>query len=212
MLAAWLSAHATGSWLAAVPAVAAVAFLLVLLERRLDARFNMYWLMRSYAFIRRQVLGRTPELEARLDAQAAQVAERLRGAQDDEVLVVGHSSGANNAVQVVARALRLMGGTAQGARPVLSLSTLDVPGQSPLPDHPKLLSPRFAEMFDAAGYRSLKKDKFRMHFQYLMASERAVDYDYFRITAGARTLGQRFAHCESVRDYAGLRPFGAGLG
>jgi hypothetical protein len=264
MLAAWLSAHATGSWLAAVPAVAAVAFLLVLLERRLDARFNMYWLMRSYAFIRRQVLGRTPELEARLDAQAAQVAERLREAQADEVLVVGHSSGANNAVQVVARALRLMGGTAQGARPVLSLltlgqclpvtgaipqatvfrqelaelgqarglhwidfsappdascfplcdpmATLDVPGPSPLPDHPKLLSPRFAEMFDAAGYRSLKKDKFRMHFQYLMASERAVDYDYFRITAGARTLGQRFAHCESVRDYAGLRPFGAGLG
>jgi hypothetical protein len=248
-----------GNWWIAVPCIAALVLLAGLLERRLDARFNMYWLMRSYAFIRRQSLGRTPDLEARLDAQAAQVAERLRAGDDDEVLVVGHSSGANNAVQVVARAVRLAGGWPAAARPVLSLLTLGqclpvtgtLPGStafrrelaelgqcaslqwidfsappdascfplcdpmamldaaSPpaLPDRPKLLSPRFAEMFDALGYRVLKRDKFRMHFQYLMASANAVEYDFFRITAGSRTLAARYAHCAGISGYTGLRPF-----
>ena len=88
------------------------------------------------------------------------------------------------------------------------MSTLKVPGPPPLPDHPKLLSPKFAEMFDAAGYGLLKSDKFRMHFQYLMASAKPVEYDYFRITAGARTLQERYAHLPSVVNFTTLRPFG----
>ena len=83
-----------------------------------------------------------------------------------------------------------------------------MPGPPPLPDHPKLLSPRFAEMFDAADYRALRRDKFRMHFQYIKAADRPVAYDYFRITAGARTLADRHAHLESVRGWRGLRLFG----
>ena len=34
---------------------------------------------------------------------------------------------------------------------------------------------------------------FRLHFQYLCAFEQPRDYDYFRITAGPETLGDRFA-------------------
>jgi hypothetical protein len=256
-LAAWGAFAVAGNWLAAVPAVALLLFALARLERYLDARFNMYWLMRSYAFTRRQALGRTPVLLARLDAQARKLAQRLAEGEDDEVLVVGHSSGAIMAALVVGRALELRQPGA--VPPALSLLTLGqcIPllstlpqaqgfraelwrlaqraevqwidfsappdascfalcnplrgwqGPAPAPQPPKLLSPRFAEMFDAAGYRSLKRDKFRMHFQYLMASARPVEYDYFRMTAGARTLQQRFAQCPSVTDFATLRPFRA---
>ena len=45
-------------------------------------------------------------------------------------------------------------------------------------------SARFDKMFDPATYAALKKDPFRIHFQYLMASERPVDNDFFTLTAG----------------------------
>jgi hypothetical protein len=249
------AASLAGHWLASVPVVLAVGVLLALAERRLDWRFNMYWLMRSYAFTRLQALGRAPDLEAKLDAQAGKLAARIARGGDDEILVVGHSSGAIMAAAIVARALARQEVAGAGA-PTLSLLTLGqcIPllatlpqarrfreelaflGQHPrlhwidfsappdascfalcdpcrslgLParaEHPKLLSPRFADMFDAQGYRALKKDKFRMHFQYLMASERPVEYDYFRITAGAATLPQRFGHRASVTDFQTLQPF-----
>jgi len=72
-----------------------------------------------------------------------------------------------------------------------------------------LLSPRFAEMFEAAQYRQLRKDKMRMYFQYLMAPAKRVDYDYFLITAGWQSLSDRFAHLASVEHFYALRPFGA---
>jgi hypothetical protein len=258
LLAGKLAYAGAGHWAATAVAVAAVLGLLALLERKLDARFNMYWLMRSYAFTRLQVLGRTPDLETRLDAHAAKLAQRLASGEDDEVLVVGHSSGAFMATTIVARALRLLP-EQPPIKPVLSLLTLGqclpvlgalpmahlfrqelaelgqsprlhwidfsappdascfalsdpftglgVPGPKPLPDCPKLLSPRFAEMFDAPQYLALRKDKFRMHFQYLMASAKPVEYDYFRITAGAQALAERFAALPGVVDYQGLRPF-----
>jgi hypothetical protein len=78
-----------------------------------------------------------------------------------------------------------------------------------LADRPKLLSPRFAQMFNARGYRALKRDKFRMHFQYLMASRLLVEYDYFKITAGATTFALRFVNTPGVVDYDGSRPFGS---
>jgi pimeloyl-ACP methyl ester carboxylesterase len=214
--------------------------------------------MRSYAFTRLQALGRTPELEETLDAQASKLAARLAPREDDEVLVVGHSSGAIMAASIVARAVRLRR-AAGDAAPALSLLTLGqsipmlaglpqaqsfrtelielghapglhwidfsappdascMPLSNPLAEAdvlgteapagvPKLLSPRFAAMFDPAGYRVLRKDKLRMHFQYLMAAAQPVEYDYFRITAGARTLAERFAHLASVTDFDTLRPF-----
>eukprot|EP01032_Pedospumella_encystans_P029916 gene29916-33765_t len=76
--------------------------------RHLESRYNMYWLTRSYAFTARQALGLVPELEARLDAQARRLVERIHEQQDDEILLVAHSSGAIMAVCILARAVGLL--------------------------------------------------------------------------------------------------------
>ena len=229
--------------------------------RWLEQRFGMYWLMRSYAFTARQARGQTSPLEARLDQHARTLVARVAQATEEEVLVVGHSSGANMAASIVARALRLDPQLCQRG-PVVSLLTLghcipmlaslpqatsfraelqtlgtaaglhwldfsappdaccfalvdplqalpgDAAAEAPRqPNRPKLLSPRFAQLFDAARYLRLRRDKFRIHFQYLMASQQVGDYDYFAITAGAQTLAQRFAHLPSEDNFTGLQVF-----
>jgi hypothetical protein len=77
------------------------------LGRWLEARYSMYWMMRSYTFTARQAQGQVPDLEARLDALAQRLVQRVREQQDDEVLLIGHSSGAIMAACVLARALRI---------------------------------------------------------------------------------------------------------
>ena len=54
------------------------------------------------------------------------------------------------------------------------------------PGRPRLVTARFFRMFHFDTYRRLRRDKLRLHFQYLMASELPAEYDYFRITAGPR--------------------------
>jgi hypothetical protein len=258
-LAAWFAWEASDSIAVGAVAGLGVGAALVWVGLALETRYSMYWMMRSYAFTRLQALGRTPDLEARLDRHAARVAACLAASGDDEVLIVGHSSGANMACSILARALRQLPG--RPAAPI-ALATLGhwIPLLGTLPhgepfrrelaelgraeqlawidfsappdgccfaltdplaacgvkvpggcaDRPKLLSPRFAEAFDAPGYQALRRDKFRMHFQYLMASPKAVQYDFFRMTAGAQTLAQQFATNESVTNYTRLRPFGPG--
>jgi pimeloyl-ACP methyl ester carboxylesterase len=254
--AARLALHLTGSVPVAAAAGISAALLTAWTGLRLEARFSMYWMMRSYAFTARQAFGRTPDLESRLDEQAATLARRIRTGGDDEILVVGHSSGAIMAAAIVARALAE--DPLATRMTVLSLLTLGqwIPLLGLLPpatrfraelsrlakapnldwidfsappdgccfaladpiagsgvvlaqvaaDRPKLLSPRFAEMFDRQEYACLRRDKFRMHFQYLMAAPKPAEYDYFRITAGKLTLKARFAHAPSVTDFGRLRP------
>ena len=55
----------------------------------------------------------------------------------------------------------------------------------------KLLNPRFTELFDAQAYAALERDKFRLHFQYLRATDLPGDYDHFAITSGALSLARR---------------------
>jgi hypothetical protein len=73
------------------------------------------------------------------------------------------------------------------------------------PNHPRLLSPRFAAMFPPATYAEIKRDRFRLHFQYLMAGELPSDYDYTAITAGPLRLGERHAAMPSVTDFVQFR-------
>ena len=73
--------------------------------------------------------------------------------------------------------------------------------QGALPDRPKLLSPRLAALFSPKRYAEIRKDPFRLHFQYIMASELPGDYDYFAITAGPQTLGARYVGMSSVVGY-----------
>lgn len=52
----------------------------------------------------------------------------------------------------------------------------------------RIKSARFDRMFDPADYRKIRRDFFKIHFQYLVATCRAVDNDYFSLTAGPRRL------------------------
>lgn len=224
-----------------------------------EQRIQMAWLMRSTRFILRQAGGGTPEFESRLDAFAARVAEAWASGDADEVLVVGHSSGAILSVSVAARALARRGSDV--ALPALSLLTLGecipmlsyqpeaeafrselaaLAGSSRLewvdvtapPDgccfalvdptaaarvarevasawrSPKRLSARFAQMFPPERYEAIRRDKYRCHFQYLMAGERPSAYDYFAITAGPMRLADRFAGHRSVDDFTQFQCFG----
>jgi hypothetical protein len=69
---------------------------------------------------------------------------------------------------------------------------------------PKLLSPRFQTLFSNQAYRALKRDRFRLHFQYLMASPIAGHYDYFLITAGDKRLAKYFDELSSVIGFTGI--------
>jgi hypothetical protein len=73
---------------------------------------------------------------------------------------------------------------------------------------PKRLSPRFAEQFTPETYRKLRRDKYRCHFQYLMAFEKPGGYDYFAISAGPMSLRARFASQASIEDFRLLQRFG----
>ncbi|RKF15055.1 hypothetical protein D6850_09370 [Roseovarius spongiae] len=207
--------------------------------RRRDGRFFAYYLMHDYAYSARYRGANPPELEARMAEFADEIAEALAG-DADEVLIVGHSSGAHLAVSILADLIRARRAPANG--PALSLLTLGqvAPMVSFLPDAhrlradlqylgetdalawvdvtapgdgcafalcdpvsvsgvatpakrwPLVISAAFTQTLSPARWRELRWRFFRLHFQYLCAFDRPNDYDYFRITAGARTLGARY--------------------
>jgi len=250
-----------GSW-TTVALAFGITVMWVRLGLWLETKYSMLWLMRSYAFTARQAIGEVPELDLRLDQHAITLVNRLTANVDDEILVVGHSSGTMMAISTLARALRRDPKASHGG-PVLSLLTLGhcVPMLGCLPqavafredlkllamtncldwvdftappdgccfalvdpllacgvtltarmeDRPKLLSPRFAEMFETANYAEIRRDKFRVHFQYLMASQKSVSYDYFAMTAGSSTLGGRFKTEKSIKGYSEFQIFGPKL-
>lgn len=111
---------------AMVAALAAALALWAVLAgfRRIDGRLYAYYLMQDYAHSA-QAHGAYPaDLSARMDDFRARIAAALREGAD-EVLVVGHSSGAHIAVTVLADLIRAggAGGGPEGG-PVLSLLTL----------------------------------------------------------------------------------------
>ena len=61
------------------------------------------------------------------------------------------------------------------------------------PAAPVMLSPRFHTLFDSKDYALLKKDKLRLHSQYLMSAPKVGAYDYFLMTAGPWRLLQGLA-------------------
>ncbi|MFG5411030.1 hypothetical protein ABXN37_26620 [Piscinibacter sakaiensis] len=165
---------------------------------------NMQWLLRSYAYTGRQGTHGWPALEARLDAFAQRIVARAEDpAPCDELLVVAHSSGSIMASIALARALHWVDFTAPADGCCFALTDpVTAAGlPRPRPAHPRLLNPRFASQFSPATYAALVRDRFRLHFQYLMAAERAGDYDYFALTAGPWRLGERCAGRPSIDGY-----------
>ncbi len=232
---AWLIWPFAGS-IALIPGLG-LAYALLHWFRKIDNRLFAYYLMHDYAHSAR-LRGRTgPEMQARLDQFAGLIADTLK-MDVDEVLVVGHSSGAHLGVMVLA-SLERQGSVAATPLSFLTLGQV-VPMVSFLPDAyqlredlaqlsasetltwvdvsapgdgcafalcdpvavsgvaglgkrwPLVLSAAFTQTLSPERWRELRWRFFRLHFQYLCAFDRAGDYDYFRITAGPETLGQRF--------------------
>ena len=207
--------------------------------RRYDNRLFAYYLMHDYAYSAAARGAHPRDLEAGLDDFATRVLAALRS-DVDEVLLVGHSSGAHLAISLLADIER--SGAVQSGGPTLSFLSLGqvVPMVSFLPNAhglrrdlkhmsaqrqitwvdvtapgdgctfalcdpvavtgvappdqkwPLVLSAAFSQTLSAEKWRSLKRRFFRLHFQYICAFDRPGDYDYFQITAGALTLGERY--------------------
>jgi hypothetical protein len=134
--AAWAVGFLVPVW-AAVPLGLGVMALALRGFRRLDGKLMAYYLLHDFAFTARDNGRNPPAMEARIGAFADHIREAL-ASDADEVLVVGHSSGAHLAVSAVADALRNAPPAPDG--PALALLTLGhaVPMQSFLPDAGRL--------------------------------------------------------------------------
>lgn len=73
---------------------------------------------------------------------------------------------------------------------LLAMAGIPTPPGAP---RPLPRSPRIHMLFSAQRYEELKRDRFRLHFQYLMAGDQADEYDFFALTCGPVTLAERFA-------------------
>ncbi|QFT63503.1 hypothetical protein [Roseivivax sp. THAF30] len=102
-----------------------------------DGKFFAYYLMHDYSYSARHRGANPPELEARMAAFGDTIAEALRS-DVDEVLVVGHSSGAHLGVSILADLIRAKRVPANGPHlAFLSLGQV-VPMVSFLPDAHRL--------------------------------------------------------------------------
>lgn len=131
-LVAWPTWPVLG-WLAAMP----VIWLVLRQFRKWDHRLFAYYLMHDFAFTASRK-GATPEPLARREAEFARRIAEVLATDVDEVLVVGHSSGAAIAVSALARLIRE--GRVAGNGPELSLLTLGqaIPMISFLPEAKRL--------------------------------------------------------------------------
>ncbi|MGJ8627841.1 MAG: hypothetical protein ACSHXB_12855 [Sulfitobacter sp.] len=117
--------------------VMAIAVWILRWFKRIDNKFFAYYLMHDYSYSACSRGANQPELEARLAVFAAAIAEALRS-DVDEVLVVGHSSGAHLGVSILADVIRA--GRVADDGPALSFLSLGqvVPMVSFLPDAHRL--------------------------------------------------------------------------
>lgn len=124
-----------GAWGGVIAGLGLVWAVLRLLQRR-DNRLFAYYLMHDYAFSARWRGANPPALEDRMASFTAQIAAALD--EDwDEVLVVGHSSGAHLAVSCLADLIRDGRMAAPGRLAFLSLGQV-IPMVSFLPDANRL--------------------------------------------------------------------------
>ncbi len=101
----WRWLWPAGGWI--VGAVLGVAVFVALLRffKRIDRRILAYYLMHDYAWSAQYWGAYPPELEPRMAAFRATIREALAG-EYDEVLVVGHSSGAILGVSILSDLIR----------------------------------------------------------------------------------------------------------
>lgn len=217
-----------------------------------DSKFFAYYLMHDYAYSAKTRGANPAELEARMATFRTVIAQAMTS-DVDEVLVVGHSSGAHLGVSILSDLIREHGVSDAGPKlsflslgqvvPMVSflpyahrlradlqflsiqadITWVDVtaPGDgcafalcdpvsvsgvaTPAKRWPLVFSAAFTQTLSPDRWKELRWRFFRLHFQYLCAFDRPRDYDYFQITAGPQTLGERYndrAPSKSRIDYA----------
>ncbi len=220
--------------------LAGVVVLLLRWFRKIDNKILAYYLMHDYAYSAAANGANPPELEARMAEFGAVISEAL-ASDGDEVLVIGHSSGAHLGVSILADLIRA--GKVAPDGPALAFLSLGqvVPMVSFLPGAtrlrrdlnylsqrreltwvdvtapgdgcafalcdpvavsgvapesgqiwPLVISAAFTQTLSPERWKELRWRFFRLHFQYMSAFDRPGDYDYFRITAGPKTLADRY--------------------
>lgn len=228
-------------WLAAFGSIG--GFVLAMLGTRyFEEQMMIYFMVNDLGYSAKE-WGRYPgPLSDRLDAFAERIQDALASGDYDEVLIVGHSSGAQLAVTALARCIRKYGFATSSHVGLITLGQsiamtsflpkahdlradlafiaddarvfwLDVtaPGDGAcfaLSDpvatcrsagrpeetlNPLVISAAFNKTMAPGEVRRYRWRLLRLHFQYLCAFARPGDFDYFRITAGPRSLGARFA-------------------
>lgn len=116
----WIGAHYV-HWLVGL-LIGGVVFVGILKWfKSKDAQLFAYYLMHDYGFSAQHKGENPPELEARMAEFVQRISEVLRS-DVDEVLIVGHSSGAHLAVSILSDVIRQ--GGMETAGPALSLLTL----------------------------------------------------------------------------------------
>jgi hypothetical protein len=138
MLAGWGMARLVGQVHPVLGWAAGLGLIWAMLRafKRWDNKVFAYYLMHDYAYSAQARGANPPELEARMASFRAVIAEAMSG-EFDEVLVVGHSSGAHLAVSILADLIRA---GLPAKRPVLALLSLGqvVPMVSFLPEARRL--------------------------------------------------------------------------
>ncbi|WP_434286819.1 hypothetical protein [Celeribacter sp. SCSIO 80788] len=131
-LVTWIGSLLGSAWVGLVPGLL-VAYLLLRWFKARDGKIFAYYLMHDYGFSARWRGADPPALRARMEEFRSEIAEALRE-EWDEVLVVGHSSGAHLGIQILADLIRR--GEVPERGPVLSFLSLGhvVPMVSYLPE------------------------------------------------------------------------------
>lgn len=123
VLAAWggytagTALPAQSGWLSPALAAAGVA-VVIAFGWWLERFFTLGWLLRTYAFVIAWSLGQVPELDERVTRFAERIASYVETSDDDEIIVVGHSVGANVAVSALDKALAINPGLCTQFKPV----------------------------------------------------------------------------------------------
>ena len=87
-------------------------------------------------------------------------------------------------------------GAVKAGRKALEVSGISRP--QGIPKRPQQYPVRIHKMFPPEKYDVIKKDIFRIHFQYVMAGELQTDYDFFAITGGPIKLASRYPEASST--------------
>ncbi len=116
----WAMSMILPAWMALLVAAGVLGAVMVMF-RRIDNRLFAYYLLHDYAFTTRLRGAYPPEMEQRIEQFVTRLREAM-ASDVDEVLVVGHSSGAHIGVSVLADLLRRQ--DLPATRPRLGLLTL----------------------------------------------------------------------------------------